>query len=149
MPRCSASFSGSCSSFFIRVVMPMMAFMGVRISWLMLERKSVLALLARSADCNASAAASCARRISSLACVSWMLYCSRRRFVSFSARSSRCCFSRKRNQPAMTAMIENTIAKPTITAMTILTSFCVFTATYSAGTRNASVHWAFSICFRA
>ena len=72
-----------------------------------------------------------------------------RRFVSFSARSSRCCFSRRRNKPAMTAMIENTVAKPTITAMTILTSFCVFTATYSAGTRNASVHWAFSICFRA
>ena len=31
------------------VVMPLMAFMGVRISWLMRERKSVLALLTASA----------------------------------------------------------------------------------------------------
>ena len=32
-----------------RVVKPMMAFMGVRMSWLMLERKVLLAMLARSA----------------------------------------------------------------------------------------------------
>ena len=36
----------------------MMAFIGVRISWLMLERKAVLALLASSASVSASASAS-------------------------------------------------------------------------------------------
>ena len=140
LSRCSASFSGWCSSFFIRVVMPMMAFMGVRISWLMLARKSVLALLARSADCNASAAMSCACRSSSFTCVRWMLYCSRRRFASFSACSSCCCFCRRRNQPTKTVMTENTIAMTMMMTMTMVTSFCVFTATYFAGTRNVSVH---------
>ena len=42
--------------------MPMMAFIGVRISWLMLARKSLLAVVA-------SSAISLARRISSSACL--------------------------------------------------------------------------------
>ena len=37
--------------------MPMIAFIGVRISWLMLERKSDLATLARSASIRASSSA--------------------------------------------------------------------------------------------
>ena len=47
----------------IRSVKPMMALSGVRISWLIAARKSVLAALARSAAALASARASpCARR---------------------------------------------------------------------------------------
>ena len=45
------------SSFRARLFRPMMAFMGVRISWLMLDRKAVLALLACSAAASASASA--------------------------------------------------------------------------------------------
>ena len=41
-----------------RSVMPIMAFMGVRISWLMLARKSLLARLADSADSFAAFSAS-------------------------------------------------------------------------------------------
>ena len=37
-----------------RLLRPMMAFMGVRISWLMFERKAVFALLASSAASSAS-----------------------------------------------------------------------------------------------
>ena len=48
-PRHSVSFSGSCRWVPAMAVMPMMAFMGVRMSWDIRERKSVLALLARLA----------------------------------------------------------------------------------------------------
>ena len=49
--------------------MPMMAFIGVRISWLMRERKSLLAALACSAATSAAASSSfcfCSRRTTSV-----------------------------------------------------------------------------------
>ena len=50
----SRTFTGLSASFVSRVVKPRMAFMGVRISWDMLERKVVLELLAICAAFNAS-----------------------------------------------------------------------------------------------
>ena len=50
--RCSSA-SGVCR---VRSVMPMMPFIGVRISWLMLARNSLLARLAASAACSAAVA---------------------------------------------------------------------------------------------
>ena len=47
--RQSSTFSGCPSFMRASSVMPMMAFIGVRISWLMRERKSLLALLAATA----------------------------------------------------------------------------------------------------
>ena len=55
-----------------RAFSPMIAFIGVRISWLMLERNEVLALLASSAELKATARASLlaiASRISALTLV--------------------------------------------------------------------------------
>ena len=47
--RQSSVFTGSFTTLLAMVVMPLMAFMGVRISWDMRERKSVLARLTASA----------------------------------------------------------------------------------------------------
>ena len=58
--RCSGSRVVSSS----RLVMPMMAFMGVRISWLMVARKALFASLAATAAACASWAASNSRALS-------------------------------------------------------------------------------------
>ena len=49
LARQSAAAAGSSSCWNARVAMPRMAFMGVRISWLIRERNSLLAALACSA----------------------------------------------------------------------------------------------------
>ena len=56
--RYSFTLSDAVGSFMAMLFKPMMAFMGVRISWLMLDRNVVLALLASSAMVSASARAS-------------------------------------------------------------------------------------------
>ena len=71
---------------------PIIAFMGVRISWLMLERKEVFALFAFSATARASFMAS---RLSdnSFFC-SWSLFdasSSSRRYSSFSSSTTKLC----------------------------------------------------------
>ena len=55
--RCSLVFCGISGSLKAILSRPMMAFIGVRISWLILERKEVLALLASSAAASASPSA--------------------------------------------------------------------------------------------
>ena len=56
-PRQSASLSGSPSCFSAMEVMPRMAFIGVRMSWLIRERNSDLAWFARRAPSYASSSA--------------------------------------------------------------------------------------------
>ena len=79
--RCrGASWPSSTSS-----VMPMMAFMGVRISWLMLARKALLARLAASAASLAWANSALARSSSAVRCRTRSSNSSRARRSSSSA----------------------------------------------------------------
>ncbi len=66
-PRCSRVRSVSSS----KLVMPMTAFIGVRISWLMVARKALLAWLAASASWRARWASWYSRALSSARDASW------------------------------------------------------------------------------
>ena len=62
--RYSRVVSDRVSSLIARLPSPMIAFIGVRISWLMFDRKAVLALLAPSAEIRASLSALFMSRVS-------------------------------------------------------------------------------------
>ena len=111
-------------SWAIRSVMPTMAFMGVRMSWDMLERNSLLALLA---DTSSALSRSSLALFSSAMAISF--FCWRR------------CI--QKIKPAHTQVISTAKVMTTITV--VLTSSTVFMATALALTRKTSVHSVFSM----
>ena len=135
----SRTFSGFSASRASRAAKPTMAFMGVRMSWLMLLRKALLARLASSAIWNACSAVSLER--ASMAFVSsrrWFISSWRRRF-SCSWRNSRallCC--RVMDTATTTSMASSTTARIRSIRTTAPTMPTVPEATNSAGIRNSS-----------
>ena len=128
------------ASCLIKDVIPTIAFIGVRISWDILARKLLFDLFASCATWKASSAAC-------FACRSFVFTVSSLALFSRSTRIASCWFLRITKEiPSITQTATITV-KITINTITKLTSFNVFVATYSAGTRKISVHSAFSILF--